>query len=72
MEIWAERTGCEIVVAEKDKAKASLGLHTNFNLMEELIACKKAVEKIVPSAPNEILLVLDLDGTTGLNMLPQE
>ncbi|XP_065633562.1 cell division protein FtsY homolog, chloroplastic [Quercus suber] len=92
LEIWAERTGCEIVVAEKDKAKASSvlsqavkrgkeqgfdvvlcdtsgRLHTNFSLMEELIACKKAVGKIVPGAPNEILLVLD--GTTGLNMLPQ-
>ena len=27
-------------------------LHTNFNLNEELIACKKAVGKIVPGAPN--------------------
>ncbi|WCJ23163.1 signal recognition particle receptor protein chloroplast (FTSY) [Euphorbia peplus] len=92
LEIWAERTGCEIVVAEKEKAKASSvlsqavkrgkeqgydivlcdtsgRLHTNFSLMEELIACKKAVSKIVPGAPNEILLVLD--GNTGLNMLPQ-
>lgn len=25
LEIWAERTGCEIVVAEKEKAKASSG-----------------------------------------------
>ncbi|XP_052193660.1 cell division protein FtsY homolog, chloroplastic [Diospyros lotus] len=92
LEIWAERTGCEIVVAEKDKAKASSvlsqavkrgkeegfdvvlcdtsgRLHTNYSLMEELIACKKAVGKVVSGAPNEILLVLD--GTTGLNMLPQ-
>lgn len=44
-------------------------LHTNYSLMEELVACKKAVAKVIPSAPNEILLVLD--GTTGLNMLPQ-
>lgn len=44
-------------------------LHTNYSLMEELIACKKAVEKVVRGAPNEILLVLD--GNTGLNMLPQ-
>ncbi|KAJ0483834.1 putative signal recognition particle, SRP54 subunit, GTPase domain, AAA+ ATPase [Helianthus annuus] len=44
-------------------------LHTNYSLMEELIACKKAIAKIVNGAPNEILLVLD--GTTGLNMLPQ-
>ncbi|TMW85868.1 hypothetical protein EJD97_022365 [Solanum chilense] len=92
LEIWAERTGCEIVVAEKEKAKASSvisqavkrgkeegfdivlcdtsgRLHTNYSLMEELVACKKAVSKIVNGAPNEILLVLD--GTTGLNMLPQ-
>lgn len=92
LEIWAERTGCEIVVAQGDKAKASSvlsqavkrgkeegfdvvlcdtsgRLHTNYSLMEELIACKKAVGKVVPRAPNEILLVLD--GTTGLNMLPQ-
>ncbi|XP_021748033.1 cell division protein FtsY homolog, chloroplastic-like [Chenopodium quinoa] len=92
LEIWAERTDCEIVVAEKEKAKASSvltqavkrgkedkydivlcdtsgRLHTNYSLMEELIACKKAVGKVVSGAPNEILLVLD--GTTGLNMLPQ-
>ena len=25
LEIWAERTGCEIVVAEREKAKASSG-----------------------------------------------
>lgn len=37
--------------------------------MEELIACKKAIGKVVSGAPNEILQVLD--GTTGLNMLPQ-
>ncbi|KAI3518220.1 hypothetical protein L1887_06723 [Cichorium endivia] len=64
LEIWAERTGCEIVSAEKEKAKASSvlsqavkkgkeqGLHTNYSLMEELIACKKAVAKIVPVVPN--------------------
>ncbi|XVE77079.1 hypothetical protein DITRI_Ditri13aG0033100 [Diplodiscus trichospermus] len=69
LEIWAERTGCEIVVAEKENAKASSGLHTNYSLMEELIACKRAVGKVIPGAPNEILLVLD--GNTGLNMLPQ-
>ncbi|KAM1019258.1 hypothetical protein ACFX2C_040785 [Malus domestica] len=92
LEIWAERTVCEIVVAEREKAKAPLVisqavkrgkgqgydivlcdtsgcLHTNYSLMEELIACKKAVTKVMPGAPNEILQVLD--GTTGLDMLPQ-
>lgn len=44
-------------------------LHTDYALMEELIACKRAITKVLPSAPNEVLLVLD--GTTGLNMLPQ-
>lgn len=29
LEIWAERTGCEIVVAEKEKAKASSGGQKN-------------------------------------------
>ena len=29
--IWAERTGCEIVVAEKDKAKASSSRQLNYN-----------------------------------------
>jgi len=28
------------------------GLHTNYSLMEELIACKKAVGKVVRGAPN--------------------
>ncbi|KAL0385832.1 UNVERIFIED_CONTAM: Cell division protein FtsY, chloroplastic [Sesamum radiatum] len=66
LEIWAERTGCESVVAEKNE-KASSGLHTSYSLMEELIACKKAIGKVVSGAPNEMQV---LDGTTGLNMLP--
>lgn len=44
-------------------------LHTNFELMEELAACKEALGKRMQSAPHEVLLVLD--GTTGLNMLNQ-
>ncbi|GAQ81018.1 chloroplast SRP receptor [Klebsormidium nitens] len=44
-------------------------LHTNTNLMDELKACKRALAKQMPDAPHEVLLVLD--GTTGLNMLPQ-
>lgn len=32
LEIWAERTGCEIVVAEKENAKAASGeLLLSFN-----------------------------------------
>ncbi|XP_058008359.1 cell division protein FtsY homolog, chloroplastic isoform X5 [Hevea brasiliensis] len=90
LEIWAERTGCDIVVAEKEKIKASSvlsqavkrgkeqgfdvvlcdtsgRLHTNYSLMEELIACKKAVGKVVPGAPNVVgitgLILTKLDGS---------
>ncbi|OMP00510.1 hypothetical protein COLO4_12606 [Corchorus olitorius] len=90
LEIWAERTGCEIVVAEKENAKASSvlsqavkrgkeqgfdivlcdtsgRLHTNFSLMEELIACKKAVGKVIPGAPNVVgitgFILTKLDGS---------
>ncbi|KAK6142855.1 hypothetical protein DH2020_023203 [Rehmannia glutinosa] len=67
LEIWAERTGCEIVVAEKENAKASSGLHTNYSLMEELVACKKAVGKVVSGAPNVVgvtgLILTKLDGS---------
>ncbi|KAH9553911.1 hypothetical protein CY35_08G036800 [Sphagnum magellanicum] len=69
LEVWAERTGSEIVVGEGSKPRPATGLHTNYNLMEELRSCKRAITKALPSAPNEVLLVLD--GTTGLNMLPQ-
>uniref|UniRef100_A0A0D6R4X8 SRP54-type proteins GTP-binding domain-containing protein n=1 Tax=Araucaria cunninghamii TaxID=56994 RepID=A0A0D6R4X8_ARACU len=44
-------------------------LHTDYTLMEDLVESKRALKKVLPSAPNEVLLVLD--GTTGLNMLPQ-
>lgn len=32
LEIWAERTGCEIVVAEREKAKASSGEDSDQNV----------------------------------------
>jgi fused signal recognition particle receptor len=44
-------------------------LHTKFNLMEELKKIKKITAKTDPSAPHEILLVLD--ATTGQNGLAQ-
>mmetsp|Transcript_13717 Transcript_13717/g.18838 ORF Transcript_13717/g.18838 Transcript_13717/m.18838 type:complete len:365 (+) Transcript_13717:193-1287(+) len=50
-------------------ADTSGRLHTNSNLMLELVKCKQAISKAMPTAPHEILLVLD--GTTGLNMLNQ-
>jgi len=44
-------------------------LHTQKNLMEELKKIKRAIEKIIPEAPHEIMLVLD--ATTGQNALNQ-
>jgi len=50
-------------------ADTSGRLHTNLDLMDELVGVKNAIKKREPSMPHEVLLVLD--GTTGLNMLNQ-
>lgn len=44
-------------------------LHNKKGLMDELSKIKKVMQKIVPDAPNEILLVLD--GSTGQNAFEQ-
>jgi len=44
-------------------------LHTKFNLMEELKKVKKVAAKLDPTAPHQVLLVLD--ATTGQNGLTQ-
>jgi fused signal recognition particle receptor len=44
-------------------------LHTKFNLMEELKKIKRVVTKQDPSAPHQVLLVMD--ATTGQNGLAQ-
>ena len=44
-------------------------LHTKFNLMEELRKVRGVIQKVIPDAPHETLLVLD--GTTGQNALAQ-
>ena len=44
-------------------------LHNKLNLMNELTKITKVMEKIVPGAPHEILLVLD--GSTGQNAFEQ-
>ncbi|MFO0495188.1 MAG: signal recognition particle-docking protein FtsY [Flavobacteriia bacterium] len=44
-------------------------LHNKVNLMNELSKIKRVMEKVVPSAPHEILLVLD--GSTGQNAYEQ-
>ncbi|MCK5536271.1 MAG: signal recognition particle-docking protein FtsY [Bacteroidales bacterium] len=44
-------------------------LHNKINLMNELTKIKKVMQKIIPGAPHEILLVLD--GSTGQNAFEQ-
>lgn len=44
-------------------------LHTNQNLMDELVKTKRVMSKINPEAPQEVLLVLD--AITGQNALRQ-
>jgi fused signal recognition particle receptor len=44
-------------------------LHNNIGLMNELTKIKNVMRKIVPSAPHEVLLVLD--GSTGQNAFEQ-
>lgn len=44
-------------------------LHTKINLMKELSKIKRSIEKKMPTAPHEVLLVLD--ATTGQNAFEQ-
>ena len=44
-------------------------LHNKINLMNELTKVKRVMQKVVPNAPHEILLVLD--GSTGQNAFEQ-
>jgi fused signal recognition particle receptor len=44
-------------------------LHNKINLMNELAKVKKVMDKVVPDAPHEVLLVLD--GSTGQNAFEQ-
>ncbi|MDD4609218.1 MAG: signal recognition particle-docking protein FtsY [Bacteroidaceae bacterium] len=44
-------------------------LHNKVNLMNELTKIKKVMQKVVPGAPDEVLLVLD--GSTGQNAFEQ-
>jgi fused signal recognition particle receptor len=44
-------------------------LHTKVNLMNELGKIKRVMQKILPEAPHEVMLVLD--GSTGQNAVIQ-
>ena len=44
-------------------------LHNKMNLMNELSKIKRVMQKVLPEAPHEVLLVLD--GSTGQNAFEQ-
>lgn len=44
-------------------------LHNKVHLMDELVKIRKVIQKVIPEAPHEVLLVLD--GSTGQNALEQ-
>ena len=44
-------------------------LHNKVNLMNELTKVKRVMQKLIPDAPHEVLLVLD--GSTGQNAIEQ-
>ncbi len=44
-------------------------LHTQYNLMQELGKIRRTIQKLLPEAPQEVLLVLD--GSTGQNAFAQ-
>lgn len=44
-------------------------LHNKAHLMDELTKIKKVIQKVIPEAPHEVMLVLD--GSTGQNAIEQ-
>lgn len=57
-------TGADIVIVD-----TAGRLHTKVNLMNELTKIKRVMQKVIPDAPHEVLLVLD--GSTGQNAIIQ-
>ena len=60
----AVKQGADVVIID-----TAGRLHNKVNLMNELTKIKKVMQKVVPDAPHEILLVLD--GSTGQNAFEQ-
>lgn len=60
----AKSKGADVVIID-----TAGRLHNKVNLMNELTKVKKVMDKIIPGAPHEILLVLD--GSTGQNAFEQ-
>jgi len=60
----AKAKGADVVIID-----TAGRLHNKVNLMNELSKIKRVMDKVVPGAPHEILLVLD--GSTGQNAFEQ-
>lgn len=55
---------CDIVIID-----TAGRLHNKIHLMDELSKIKRVIQKVIPSAPHEVMLVLD--GSTGQNAVEQ-
>ena len=60
----AKANGADVVIID-----TAGRLHNKVNLMNELTKIKQVMQKIVPNAPHDVLLVLD--GSTGQNAFEQ-
>jgi fused signal recognition particle receptor len=62
--VAAQNRGIDVVIVD-----TAGRLHTKTNLMDELKKVRRTIDKAMPGAPHEVLLVLD--ATTGQNALRQ-
>ena len=85
LDIWGSRVGVPVIKQKMGADPASVAydtlnsavviidtagrLHNKVGLMNELTKIKNVMKKVVPDAPNEVLLVLD--GSTGQNAFEQ-
>jgi signal recognition particle-docking protein FtsY len=60
----AKEEGSDVVIID-----TAGRLHNKINLMNELSKIKRVMDRVIPGAPNEILLILD--GSTGQNAFEQ-
>ena len=60
----AKANNCDVAIID-----TAGRLHNKVNLMNELSKIKKVMDRIVPGAPHEVLLILD--GSTGQNAFEQ-
>lgn len=60
----AKARGADVVIVD-----TAGRLHNKINLMNELSKVRKVMQKVIPDAPHEVLLVLD--GSTGQNAFEQ-